>query len=241
MSKQENSKNTQPIFTSVLEPVLCPVDSNEATTQQGSKIKPSVSSQRTNHFGPWSLDWLSQVPVHEGGKVFTVGTSVGAAQPSISKEIIEQPLVWKQSLKKRTTGSFKHSMGFMKRVARMPSADRKEILKVLKKQDHKRKSSKVSQTFKGKAANISTSEPSKNSSSTVNNDWANWVLAHGNPEGVAKDVKDIGKVIGVSFKGDPNNSFNLLTRARRREWRAARGTEVTGEGVGGLLSEGDGC
>jgi len=132
-------------------------------------------------------------------------------------------------------------MGFMKRVARMPSADRKEILNVLKKQDRKRKSSKVFQTSKGKAANVSTSESSKNSSSTVNNDWVNWVLAHGNPEGVAKDVKDIGKVIGVSFKGDPNNSFNLLTRAGRREWRAAGGTKVTGEGVGGLLSEGDGC
>jgi len=44
VSKQENSKNEQTIFTSVLEPVLCPVDSNEATSQQGSKIKSSVSS-----------------------------------------------------------------------------------------------------------------------------------------------------------------------------------------------------
>jgi hypothetical protein len=51
------------------------------------------------------------------------------------------------------------------------------------------------------AAMVSTTDSSKNSSSSVNNDWKNWILAHDKPQGVAKDVKEIGKVIGVSFKG----------------------------------------
>jgi hypothetical protein len=45
VSKKDSSKNVQPILTSVLEPILCPVDTNNATMQQGSKIKPTDSSQ----------------------------------------------------------------------------------------------------------------------------------------------------------------------------------------------------
>lgn len=44
------------------------------------------------------------------------------------------------------------------------------------------------------------------------------------------DVREIGKTLRVKFKGDKNNSFNLLTGGGRREWRAERGC---------LVSEGD--
>lgn len=123
--KKENSKNQQPLCISVLEPLLCPVDMMDATMPQGSKDKRTVSSPRPSHNGPWSLDWLSQVPIQEGGKVFTAGNSAGAKQHSISKVIHEQPLQSKHSSKKTTVRSFKHSMGFLKRVVRMPSVDRK--------------------------------------------------------------------------------------------------------------------
>lgn len=39
----------------------------------------------------------------------------------------------------------------------------------------------------------STSDSYKNSSTSVNNDWENWVLAHDKAEGVAEDVKEISK------------------------------------------------
>jgi hypothetical protein len=57
------------------------------------------------------------------------------------------------------------------------------------------------------------------------------VLVHGKPKEVADDVRGIGKAVGVQYRCDTNNSFNLLTREGRKEWRAAGG----GEGVRGVL------
>jgi len=127
--------------------------------------------------------------------------------------------------------NFKHSAGFLKRIARMPAVDKKEILKILKKRDSKRKARKSS--LRSKSEEILSSESSKNSNSSVNKDWENWILMHEKPEVVKADVKEIGRVIGVSFNGEPNNSFNLLTKEGRKGWRKAGGSEMDGEGVGG--------
>jgi len=51
---------------------------------------------------------------------------------------------------------------------------------------------------------------------------------------VEDDVRDIGKVVGVKYKCDTMNSFNLLTREGRREWREAGGGEVVCGVVGGV-------
>jgi len=40
---------------------------------------------------------------------------------------------------------------------------------------------------------------------------------------VQEDVKELGKVLGVKFKGDSNNIFNLLSREGRKEWRSIGG------------------
>lgn len=55
-----------------------------------------------------------------------------------------------------------------------------------------------------------------------------------------KDVRDIGTNLGVKFKGDKNNRFNLLTKEGRRELRAERGVVFVEEGKedGGDLGEG---
>lgn len=66
------------------------------------------------------------------------------------------------------------------------------------------------------------------------------MLAHGKAAEVAKDVKEIGKVIGVKFIGDSNNSFNLLSRAGRKELRAAGVGAVDSEEVGGSSGDGEG-
>jgi hypothetical protein len=50
----------------------------------------------------------------------------------------------------------------------------------------------------------------------VNKDWENWVVLHGKRDAVEEDVREIGKTLGVKFKGDKNNSFNLLTREGRK-------------------------
>ncbi|PNY15039.1 cysteine-rich receptor-like protein kinase, partial [Trifolium pratense] len=53
------------------------------------------------------------------------------------------------------------------------------------------------------------------SSGSVNNDWKNWVAVQGNDQMAVDDVWGIGKAIGVKFKGDNVNMFNLLSRASK--------------------------
>ncbi|MCI90324.1 sulfate transporter, partial [Trifolium medium] len=40
---------------------------------------------------------------------------------------------------------------------------------------------------------------------SVNNDWKHWVVMHGNEQVAMEDVRDIGRAIGVQFKGDNVN------------------------------------
>jgi len=92
----ENSKK-HVSFNSVLEPILCLVGSKDASMHQGNKVQPSVCPSRPSNNGPWILDWLSQVPIQEGGKAFTETNINGVDQHSILKEVHENPLVSKQS------------------------------------------------------------------------------------------------------------------------------------------------
>ena len=57
-------------------------------------------------------------------------------------------------------------------------------------------------------------------------------MVHGKPKAVADNVKEIGKVVGVKFNCDTDNSFNLLTKEGRREWRAVSGGEMVTEMLG---------
>ena len=111
------------------------------------------------------------------------------------------------------------SVGFIKRIARLSLKDRKEILKVLKKQECKR--SMLSKASKALGNSLSISSNTSNSS--VNKDWENWVLLHKKKEVAAEDVREIGRSLGVKFNGDINNRFNLLTREGQKELRAERG------------------
>jgi len=50
-----------------------------------------------------------------------------------------------------------------------------------------------------------------------------------NKEVAKADVTEIGRVIGLNFNGDPNNSFNLLSKEGRKGWRAVVGREEEGK------------
>lgn len=50
------------------------------------------------------------------------------------------------------------------------------------------------------------------SSCSVNNDWVNFVVVHGNEKVVVDDVKGIGEAISVQFNGSNNNMFGVLSR-----------------------------
>jgi len=130
----------------------------------------------------------------------------------------------------------KHSAGFIKRFARLPSKDRKKILKVLKKQERKRNTaSKAS-----KETTTSTSTSTNTSNASVNKEWEHWVVLHDKKENVAEDVREIGKTLGVYVTGDKFSGLNLLTKEGRRELRAERGSmlEVGTEVEGGSVREG---
>lgn len=38
--------------------------------------------------------------------------------------------------------------------------------------------------------------------SSVNNDWTNWLVLHGNAKEANDDVRGIGKAVGLKFNGD---------------------------------------
>ena len=43
-----------------------------------------------------------------------------------------------------------------------------------------------------------------------------------------EDLRAIGLSLSVDFKGDKNNSFNMLSKESRKEWREGRGSLLMG-------------
>jgi len=138
-------------------------------------------------------------------------------------------------IKKKKEGVIlKHTAGFVKKIACLPLSDRKEILKVLKKQECKR-------SVLAKASKMMTT--SLSNSSNTSNAFVNrrqWAVLHDKKETVAEDVREIGKTLGVNFDSGKKCGFNLLTREGRKEFRAGRGSMLEEGDVqeGGSVKEG---
>jgi len=198
---------------------LCADKTYSIADQHHATDQPSRCNPKPSKTSPWSLDWLAQIPAKPSDKAGAATVTKGAENFTFaaSVEYSRQAL----EIKKTSAKKLKHSARFVKRVARMPSADRRQVLKILKKKNRKQNVSNVN--IKSKDATLSSSETSKNSTTSVNNDWVNWVAVHEKSNGAKEDVIELGKVLGVKFKGDPNNSFNLLSREGRKEWRSMGG------------------
>lgn len=130
--------------------------------------------------------------------------------------------------RKKVGGVLRHSVHSLKKVARLPSNDRRAVLHDLKRRIRKRHgkagvSRSVDLVSKGISEGAS-------SSSSVNNDWRNWVVLRGDEEVELEDVRGTGKAIGVNFKGDNHNMFNVLSRVKKEK---AKKLKSSGEGVGG--------
>ncbi|MCH86584.1 hypothetical protein A2U01_0007442, partial [Trifolium medium] len=120
----------------------------------------------------------------------------------------------RQTLRKRRAGGLlRHSIHSLKKVARMPSKDRREVLKVLKK--NVRRSRGASSVDRSCEVVHQASSEGAQSSASVNNDWKHWVVKQGNDRMTVDDVWGIGKAIGIKFKGDNSNMFNVLSRASK--------------------------
>ena len=84
----------------------------------------------------------------------------------------------------------------MKRIARLSDKDRKEVLRALQRSTKQRKA--VSNVSKAKAQSKEGSFTGE-SQTSVNNEWQNWLVLHGNATVMSEDVCDIGKTVGLKL------------------------------------------
>jgi hypothetical protein len=187
------------------------------------KVRPTSSSDdvaRSLQSGPWSVDWLRNVQHGDIGLISSnkkrlkkVGKGCGD-NSSRSK---------KMASKKKAGGVLRHPVLTLKKVARLPSKDREEVMKVLRNSkvlkhlkqkihNRRRQRERVTKSLE-EVNNFSNNETS--SMASVNNDWQSWVVLKGDDKTKADDINDIGKAIGLSFSGANLNKFSVLSRSKK--------------------------
>lgn len=92
----------------------------------------------------------------------------------------------------------------MKRIARLPSKDRQDVLCALRRNVKKRRGELVASKTKV-MYNEGYSTPSDSQSSIKFNEQV-----------AIDDVWGIGKAVGLKFNGDKNNLFDVLSREGRK-------------------------
>ncbi|MCH82498.1 cysteine-rich receptor-like protein kinase, partial [Trifolium medium] len=115
----------------------------------------------------------------------------------------------------------RHTVSSLKKVARMPSQDRAEALKAVKKFEQ------WSREGVGVVKNGGErfQDSSIVSSPTTSNDWKHWVVMQGNDNVAADDVRTVGEAIGVQIKGDTKNMFSVLARKGRSKQSSSGQTQ----------------
>ncbi|PNX97250.1 cysteine-rich receptor-like protein kinase, partial [Trifolium pratense] len=178
-------------------------------TQSGSKRVTSCPpcANRSVFSGPWSVEWLHDMNQGEAGVIFSAGKRPRKGECSSGGRKISGE---EDPKKIRGRGVFRHTLSSLKKVARMPSDDRFEVLKALKKKERSRNVG----VGVPQACDVRHQVSSTMSSSTASatNDWQHWVVMQGDEKVVADDVREVGEAIGVHLKGDAENMFSALTR-----------------------------
>jgi len=154
--------------------------------------------------GQWSLEWAKR---HK----FNDSEVPARPKPKVSKKSsFKRP---SRVTKKKGNGYLRHCAHNLKRIARLSDKDRQEVIRALQRTLKQRRI--VSDGSKAKeTSNVVPSN--SESQSSVNYDWHNWLVLHGNDKVVSEDVCDIGTVVGLKFKGDKNNMFDVLSRVGRK-------------------------
>jgi hypothetical protein len=178
------------------------------TSNQRKRTVSCPPASRPALSGPWSLEWLRDHNLGDAGVIFSArkllkrGDGVDKAR---HKREAGEPV------KMKAGGFLKHSLFSLKRIARLPIDDRREVLQILRKNARKRRprgvASRPSKTGSRESADVATS------SSSVNNDWKHWVAMQGNATMVEEDVREVGKVVGATFRGTSTNMFSVLSKA----------------------------
>jgi hypothetical protein len=201
----------------VLPPKGCPIASRSYVKDQWS-----LGS------GPWSVDWLRNIQKGGVGLISSKTKQLRMVGKESSRKCASQR---RKGTKKKAGGALRHPMVTLKKVARLPSKDREEVMKALRgskamKELNKKITSRKRQREKVLRSLEATTHNSNSQSASVtsvNNDWTNWVVLRGHGESKVEDIQGIGRTIGISFNGNNHNKFSILSRPK-------------GVGVGPILS-----
>ncbi|PNX99301.1 hypothetical protein L195_g022566, partial [Trifolium pratense] len=174
-------------------------------SKRAQSCPPGVKN--TTISGPWSLEWLQDRNQGDVGVLFSAnkwlckGNRNGDLQERSGPE---------DPKRRKGGGVFRHTISSIKKVARMPSPERGEVLKVLKKNERHRKVGPGAPRPGSVSHPVSSTVSS--SSVSANNDWQHWVVMKGSEQVVVDDVKEVGKAIGVNYNGGNENMFSVLAR-----------------------------
>ncbi|PNX70991.1 hypothetical protein L195_g057947, partial [Trifolium pratense] len=159
----------------------------------------------------WSWEWLNDQNQREAGVIFSARKCPRKKERNGegSKKSGQE-----DSKRRKGGGVFRHTVSSLKKVARMPSKDRAEALKAVKKVEQRRRD----------GAGVVRD----GSSSTTSNDWKHWVVMQGNEHVAVDDVRSVGEAIGVQLKGDTKNMFSVLARKGKPKQMSSGQTQGVG-------------
>jgi hypothetical protein len=152
----DSCKKQKQVASTVLEPVH--VTNGEIAKAEHAVVKQYGSTVQFQPKGPWSLEWLPNKSITGGNNVTSSKVISAEAEGKLKHSDNFVPILPYQHNKMKVPKKFMHNAGFVKRIARMPSGDRKEIVKFLKQRERKRKARKSSSIHK------SANNPSSQSS-----------------------------------------------------------------------------
>jgi hypothetical protein len=171
--------------------------------------------------GPWSLEWLQDQGHREVGVIFSAKKK--GECPWMGRHQATQ----KGSKKRKVDGLLSHSIHSLKRIARLPIQDRREVLHILQKNERRERKGGVARLTRKEGSRASNE--ASTSSASVNNDWKHWVALQGNAEKAADDILEVGKSLGVFVTGDKANMFSVL--AKPAKGKPSTSQSLEGESV----------
>jgi hypothetical protein len=179
--------------------------------------------------GQWSSGRLQDNTHGDAGVIFS--TKKKAPRP-VRAGKSRQKVEHDGSKKMKGGGPLCHALFSLKRIARLPSKDRREVLRILHKNTRREKGrggGRQSREETSRASDVANS-----SSASVTNDWKHWVAMQGDESLAAADVAEVGKSIGVCVNVDQTNMFSVLSKAGKDK----QPTQVGSMGVAGVSEKG---
>jgi hypothetical protein len=139
-------------------------------TAQRKRTLSCPPASRSGVSGPWSLEWLQDHNVGRAGVIFSARKQPKKGTGAVKEQHKKSA---REPAKTKVGGFLRHSLYSLKRIARLPINDRREVLQILQMNARKRRPKRVVNCPCATISRVSAEDVS--SSSSVNNDWKHWV------------------------------------------------------------------